>query len=69
MAGQYKATKTRRSTRTVKLLAPALRALQAQVQFTMNLPAELIEVIDRDNRTVREQRVRFVFHNTATNEP
>ncbi|MDY4311400.1 tyrosine-type recombinase/integrase [Pseudomonas putida] len=30
---------------------------------------ELIEVVDRDNRTVREQRVRFVFHNSATGEP
>ncbi|WP_151884113.1 tyrosine-type recombinase/integrase, partial [Pseudomonas putida] len=69
VAGQYKVTKTRRSTRKVKLLAPALRALKAQARFTQNLPPELIEVVDRDNRTMREQRVRFVFHNTATGEP
>ncbi|MFJ9993163.1 site-specific integrase [Pseudomonas putida] len=69
VAGQYKVIKTRPSTRKVKLLAPTLRALQVQAQFTRDLPAELIEVIDRDNRTVREQRVRFVFHNTATSEP
>lgn len=41
VAGQYRVTKTRRSTRKVKLLAPALRALQAQAKFTQNLPAEL----------------------------
>ncbi|MDH1629314.1 Arm DNA-binding domain-containing protein [Pseudomonas mosselii] len=69
VAGQYKVTKTRRSTRKVKLLAPALRALQAQERFTRQLPAELIQVVERDNRTIREQRVRFVFHNTATGEP
>ncbi|MDH1263558.1 tyrosine-type recombinase/integrase [Pseudomonas sp. GD03944] len=28
----------------------------------------MIEVIDRDNRTRRQQRVRFVFHNTASGE-
>ncbi|QZA52596.1 Arm DNA-binding domain-containing protein [Pseudomonas sp. 2hn] len=69
VAGQYKVTKTRRSTRKVKLLAPALRALEAQERFTRQLPAELIQVVERDNRTIREQRVRFVFHNTATGEP
>lgn len=69
VAGQYKVTKTRRSTRKVKLLAPALRALEAQERFTRQLPAELIQVVERDNRTIREQRVRFVFNNTATGEP
>ncbi|WP_079227319.1 Arm DNA-binding domain-containing protein [Pseudomonas putida] len=69
VAGQYKVTKTRRSTRKVKLLAPALCALQAQERFTRQLPAEVIQVVERDNRTIREQRVRFVFHNTATGEP
>lgn len=53
----------------MKLLAPALSALQAQERFTRQLPAELIQVVERDNRTIREQRVRFVFYNTATGEP
>lgn len=69
VSGQYKVTKTRRSTRKVKLLAPALRALEAQARFTNGLPGECIQVLDRDNRTVREHRVRFVFHNTATGQP
>jgi len=30
------------------------------------MPAVEIEVTDRDNRTVRKQNVRFVFHNSHT---
>ncbi|EPK5166145.1 Arm DNA-binding domain-containing protein [Pseudomonas aeruginosa] len=63
---QYKVTKTRRSTRKVQLLAPALRALQQQAKLTRRLPPVQIEVIDRDNRTRKAQRVRFVFHNSAS---
>lgn len=69
VASQYKVTKTKRSTRKVKLLAPALRALRSQAQHTQQSKAERIEVIDRDNRTKRAQMVRFVFHNSATGEP
>lgn len=69
VASQYKVTKTKRSTRQVKLLAPALSALREQARHTQHLPAEHIEVIDRDNRTRRKQTVRFVFHNSATGEP
>lgn len=65
---QYKVTKTRRSTRKVTLLAPSLRALKAQVKHTKNLPAVEIEITDRDNRTKKVQKVRFVFHNTASGE-
>lgn len=65
---QYKVTKTRRSTRKVQLLAPALRALQRQAQLTRDLKPVPIEVIDRDNRTRKAQQVRFVFHNTASGE-
>lgn len=63
----YKVTKTKRSTRKLKLLKPALEALRAQVARTFDLPPVEIEVTDRDNRTVRKQKVRFVFHNSHTN--
>ncbi|OWJ92705.1 site-specific integrase [Pseudomonas sp. A46] len=66
---RYKVTKTRRSTREVKLLAPALRALEAQATLTRDLAPVQIEVTDRDNRTVRRQSVRFVFHNGGTGQP
>lgn len=64
----FKVTKTRRSTRKLKLLAPALRALKDQVAYTQSLPPVQIEVTDRDNRTLRKQSVRFVFHNTASGQ-
>ena len=65
---EYKVTKTRRSTRKVQLLAPALRALERQAAHTKGLAPVAIEVVDRDNRTRRKQSVRFVFHNSATNQ-
>lgn len=63
----YKVTKTRRSTRRLKLLKPALEALREQKERTKDLAPVEIEVTDRDNRTVRKQMVRFVFHNSHTN--
>lgn len=63
----YKVTKTRRSTRKLRLLKPALEALRDQKERTKDLPPVEILVTDRDNRTKRKQLVRFVFHNSHTN--
>lgn len=63
----YKVTKTRRSTREVRLLKPALEALEAQRRYTEKLQPVEIDVTDRDNKTVKRQKVRFVFHKTTTN--
>lgn len=62
----YRVTKTRRSTREVRLMRPALEALQAQLRFTKGQTPVDVEVTDRDNRTIRKQRLRFVFHKTTT---
>lgn len=67
VSSAYKVTKTRRSTRRLKLLKPALEALREQARLTMALPPVEIEVTERDNRTVKAQKVRFVFHNSHTN--
>ncbi len=64
--GPFKATKTRRSTREVELLRPALEALQDQHQRTASLPPVSIQVKERDNRTFRTEKVRFVFMNSFT---
>lgn len=64
--GHYKVTKTRRSSREVRLLKPALEALRAQALHTEKLPAVDIDVTDRDNKTKKRQKVRFVFHCTTT---
>jgi len=65
----YKVTKTRRSTRRVDLLGPARAALEAQIKLTTKLRIRVVDVVDRDNRTIRQQRVRFVFHNSYSNQP
>lgn len=62
----YRVTKTRRSTREVRLMRPALEALRAQVRFTKGRPPVEVDVTDRDNRTVKRQKLRFVFHKTTT---
>lgn len=62
----YKVTKTRRATREVRLIKPALEALEAQRRFTEHLPAVEVDVTDRDNKTVKRQKVHFAFHKTTT---
>ncbi len=65
----YKATKTKRSRRSVDLLAPAVDALKRQYAITGHLPPVEIEVLQRDNRTVRKETFRPVFINTNTGNP
>ncbi|WP_095159156.1 Arm DNA-binding domain-containing protein [Pseudomonas sp. Irchel 3E13] len=62
----YRVTKNRRSTREVRLIKPALEALRAQVRFTRSRPLVDVDVTDRDNRTIKRQKLRFVFHKTTT---
>ncbi|MEZ0150159.1 MAG: DUF3596 domain-containing protein [Candidatus Reddybacter sp.] len=65
----YKATKTKRSKRAVDLVKPALEALQRQFELTGHLPPIEIDVLQRDNRTIRKERFRPVFINQATGRP
>ena len=67
--GKYKATKTRRSTRTHTLLKPAREALQEQFRLTGHLKPIEIEYTDRDNQTIRTKKLRFVFLNTQSLKP
>lgn len=66
VSSTYKVTKTRRSTRKVKLLRPAIAALIAQHRMTGDLPSVKVEVLQRDNRTVRAASLKFCFHNPNT---
>lgn len=66
VASQYKITKTRRSTRKIKLLSPAADALRDQLVITGSLPLETVEVLQRDNRTAIAQRLSFCFRNPNT---
>lgn len=66
VSSTYKVTKTRYSTRKLKLMRPALEALTEQYQATGDLPPVEVEVFQRDNRTTRTQDLRFVFHHPKT---
>ncbi|EPM68855.1 phage integrase [Pseudomonas syringae pv. theae ICMP 3923] len=67
--GDYRVTKTRRSTRKVRLLAPALNALLKLKALTKGGRAHTVAVVERDNRTVRNHKLHFVFLNTSSGEP
>lgn len=67
--GAYRVTKTRRSTRKVRLLSPALDALRKTYALTRGGKPRTVEIVERDNRTRRSQRLHFVFLNTNTGEP
>ncbi|MEE4097374.1 Arm DNA-binding domain-containing protein [Pseudomonas viridiflava] len=67
--GDYRVTKTRRSTRKVRLLAPALDALSKLKAMTKGAKPQTVEVVQRDNRTVRQHKLHFVFLNTSSGEP
>ncbi|SFT54670.1 Arm DNA-binding domain-containing protein [Halomonas saccharevitans] len=67
--GRFKVTKTKRSTRVHHLLKPAREALQEQYALTGKLPAQPYEIVDRDNRTVRKEKLRLVFLNSQSGKP
>lgn len=66
---KYKVTKTRRSSRSHRLLKPAREALQKQWRITGQLPPAAINITDRDNRTQRTHNLRLVFLNSNTGKP
>ena len=59
--GAYRVTKTRRSMRKVRLLAPAWNALRKVDALTRKRKAETVEIVERDNKTVRRHTLHFVF--------
>lgn len=67
--GRYKVTKTKRSTRELDLLAPALAALHQQKIFSFHMKPKPVTFTDRDNKTQRTRDVRFVFLNSRSMEP
>lgn len=69
VASVLKATKTRFSTRKIKLMRPALEALREQYLESGDKPLSRVNVQQRDNRTWREQELGFVFLNPTTGNP
>lgn len=69
MRGAYRVTKTRRSTRKVRLLAPAWDALRKIDALNRKRRAETVDIVERDNKTVRQHKLHFVFLNTKSGLP
>lgn len=67
--GKYKVPKTRGSVREVELIAPALAILAEQRARTEMQPARSVEVTMGDNKTIRTERLRFIFLNSNTSKP
>ena len=67
--GCYKQTKTKRSTREVELIDPAIQWLQVQHPFTERLDTRRLKVMSRDNKKTFSEDVRLVFLNSNTHRP
>ena len=69
VGGRFKQTKTKRSTREVELITPALEWLQAQRPYTEDLAPRRLKVTSRDNKKTFDEEVRVVFLNSNTMKP
>lgn len=59
--GVYRVTKTRRRKRSVQMLASTAQALARQIARVQHQPLHTIDVLDRDHRTIRKQRVQWLW--------
>ena len=67
--GAYRVTKTQRSTRKVRLLEPAWDALRKINAMNPTKKAQTVGIVERDNKTVRQHKLHFVFLNTKSGLP
>jgi len=67
--GKFKTTKTKRSTRVHELILPAREVLEKQLKLTGHLDPTTVEIKQRDNRTIKTEKLRFVFLNSNTGRP
>ena len=66
---RYKSTKTKGSTRTIDLIEPAINALKDQMQHSMMRKGTVVSILQKDNKTIKEECLRFVFLNSKNFEP
>lgn len=67
--GVYKVTKNRRRKREIKLLQPAIEALRKQYAITGNRYSHIVDVLQRDNRTYKQEQLHFVWINPEYDRP
>ncbi|WP_448212279.1 Arm DNA-binding domain-containing protein [Colwellia sp. MEBiC06753] len=66
--GQYKCTKELVRERTIELLEPALFWLHQQKNYSINIQASEITVIQDDSITTIEETITFVFYNDQSRQ-
>lgn len=66
--GVFRVTKNRRRKRKIKLLKPAWDALKKQYKITGQKRPRLVQILQRDNHTYKEERLRFVWINPETSK-
>lgn len=66
---KYKVTKTEESERTIELSAEAAQILRKLEPLTGDKAPISIDVVQRDNITVKREKRRFVFFNEQTGHP
>ncbi|WP_237667870.1 site-specific integrase, partial [Vibrio sp. V42_P2S4T144] len=66
---KYKVTKTEESERTIELSAEAAQILRKLESLTGDKDPIAIDVVQRDNITVKREKRRFVFFNEQTGHP
>ena len=64
--GHYRVTKTRRRKRCVHLLAITQAALQKQVELVKDRPLQTIEILNRDNRTYKKEKLHWLWYCKGT---
>lgn len=69
VGADYKVPKERSRIRLVELITPALELLQQILLDAADYPAATIEVIQRDNMTVKKERVTLLFRNSVSGIP
>lgn len=66
VVGEFKVPKERSRVRSVELIDPALELMQEIVAAAKEAPIVEIKVIQRDNITSKNQKIRFLFRNSTS---
>jgi integrase len=66
VVGEFKVPKERTRLRVVELIDPALDLMREIVAATKEAPCEEIKVIQRDNISIKKQKVQFLFRSSTS---
>jgi integrase len=66
VVGEFKVPKERTRLRVVELIDPALDLMREIVAATKEAPCEEVKVIQRDNISIKKQKVQFLFRSSTS---